>query len=98
MNDLASYHGQEQEIARLKKELKEAKAEIRKLKVNIDNKKEAITASKLRVRSVKSTYINKLSKHVKVARLIGSGVKSVDIIRDLNVSSATIATINKLIN
>ena len=82
MSDLSNYHSQEQEIARLKKELKEAKAEIRKL----------------RVKSVKSTYINKLSKHVKVAKLIGSGVKSVDIIRDLNVSSATIATINKLIN
>ena len=98
MSDLSNYHSQEQEIARLKKELEEAKAEIRKLKVNINNEKKAIATSELRVKSVKSTYINKLSKHVKVAKLIGGGVKSVDIIRDLNVSSATIATINKLIN
>ena len=80
MNDLSRYHSQEQEIARLKKELKGAKAEIKSLKIKAENQNKHKT------------------RYYKVAYKLGAGEKQAFICGDVGVSSATVTSINKLIN
>jgi hypothetical protein len=88
MSDLSNYHSQEQIIAELKKELKDSKAEVKKLTAKLEKKKTATTRQKVLMQA----------RTINIAYAIGRGDLSAQIIDDLRVCTATVTAVNKLIN
>jgi hypothetical protein len=88
MSDLSNYHSQEQVIAELKKELKDSKAEVKKLTAKLEKKKTATTRQKILMQA----------RTINIAHAIGQGHLAAQIIDDLRVCTATVTAVNKLIN
>ena len=91
MNDLSnyhSYHSQEKVIAELKKELRNSKAEVKKLTAKLEKKKTATTRQRVLMQA----------RTINIAYAIGRGDLSAQIIDDLRVCTATVTAVNKLIN
>ena len=88
MNDLSNYHSQEQIIAELKKELKDSKAEVKKLTAKLEKKKTETTRQKILMQA----------RTINIAHAIGRGDLAAQIIDDLRVCTATVTAVNKLIN
>ena len=88
MKDLSNYHSQEQVITELKKELKDSKAEVKKLTARLEKKKTATTRQKILMQA----------RTINIAHAIGRGHLAAQIIDDLRVCTATVTAVNKLIN
>jgi hypothetical protein len=88
MSDLSNYHSQEQIIAELKKELRDSKAEVKKLTARLEKKKTATTRQKILMQA----------RTINIAHAIGRGHLAAQIIDDLRVCTATVTAVNKLIN
>ena len=88
MSDLSNYHSQEQVIAELKKELRESKAEVKKLTARLEKKKTTTTRHKVLMQA----------RTINIAHAIGRGDLAAQIVNDLHVCTATVTAVNKLIN
>jgi hypothetical protein len=88
MSDLSNYHSQEQVIAELKKELRDSKAEVKKLTAKLEKKKTTTTRQKVLMQA----------RTINIAYAIGRGDLAAQIIDDLRVCTATVTAVNKLIN
>ena len=88
MKDLSNYHSQERVIAELKKELRDSKAEVKKLTARLERKKAKETRHKILMQA----------RTINIAHAIGRGDLSSQIINDLRVCTATVTAVNKLIN
>ena len=88
---------QGREFKRLCARLGESEMRVSELTITRTVKDGVIASEREKVARIKAVYRGMLTTKVKIASRIGAGDRVVDIIKDLGVSSTTIAVINKLI-